>query len=387
MPLHVLVQQERLSHALAVVSHAVARGKIDRPLLTTIRCSSDQGRLRLDATNLEIGISAWVEAEILAEGATSLPALLLKETIDRLPAGPLDVALSAQHEAIITTSAHGVVRVRGLDPEEYPPVPRRDGQSPSLLLKASLLKEVVREVSGACGGESGNAVFTNVLVQAEPTCVTFVGCDGGARLAYRILPLGAESALSTNLLVPQFALDELAAVLPNDGMVEMSLINGSQVVFATQWLMFVSRLSSGTYPNWRAVLPAEKRTRATLKTADLRAAMQLASLYAKSDYDAGTVSIGGSLGMEPGAFAIVADAPDVGTARPILSALVEGDDQEGLLFNVAALARILGVIASPEVIVEIGVTKGPLALIRGIGEHTCTHTLMTLRPRTNGAGV
>ena len=55
--------QENLKRGLAIVSHAVA-GKSTLPVLSNILLASDDGRLKLAATNLEIGITCWIGAKI-----------------------------------------------------------------------------------------------------------------------------------------------------------------------------------------------------------------------------------------------------------------------------------------------------------------------------------
>ena len=56
-----IVQQNQLAHGVGVVQRAVTP-RSTLPVLSNILIKTDGGRLRLSATNLELGISAWIDA-------------------------------------------------------------------------------------------------------------------------------------------------------------------------------------------------------------------------------------------------------------------------------------------------------------------------------------
>ena len=71
-------KQQDLSHGLSAVSHAVSN-RSTLPILANILLATDHGRLKLSATNLEIGINCWVDAHVDEEGTTTVPAKLLTD--------------------------------------------------------------------------------------------------------------------------------------------------------------------------------------------------------------------------------------------------------------------------------------------------------------------
>lgn len=371
--------QERLSRMLAVANHAVAKGTGAPPIATNIRLTTEENRIKLDATNLNIGITAWVEATIQEEGEVAVPAKLFTELINALPPGKFEIVVDDLF-TVQVKGQRGPARVRGVDPEQFPPMPGSESDKQPVLLKAALLKEVIREVSIAAAEEnSGREIFTNVLVQIEKTQITFAAADGWGKMAFRTLPLPVESALEGDILVPVRSVIELASILPVEGMVEIRLSeNNSQIIFSTQFIVLCSRLNAGKYPNYKATLPRERQTRVTVKTSDLREVVNLTSLFARSNDDAGSVTIKTSAGLEPGTLTITAQADDVGGNQTTISVAVDGDDQEDIMFNISNMAKVLGVINAPEVIFEIGMTKAPVGIFRPTGNHTCTHSFSSM---------
>ncbi|HOD45328.1 MAG TPA: hypothetical protein PKL21_10645, partial [Anaerolineaceae bacterium] len=68
----VSVSQQQLAHGLGVVSRAV-NPRSTLPVLGNILIATDEGRLRLSATNLELGITCWIPAQITEEGSVTMP--------------------------------------------------------------------------------------------------------------------------------------------------------------------------------------------------------------------------------------------------------------------------------------------------------------------------
>ena len=69
----VSVLQENLARGLSIVSRAVSP-RSTLPVLANVLVASDEGRLRLSPTNLELGITCWIGAKISDEGSTTVPA-------------------------------------------------------------------------------------------------------------------------------------------------------------------------------------------------------------------------------------------------------------------------------------------------------------------------
>jgi hypothetical protein len=80
------VMQENLARGLQVVSRAVS-SRSTLPVLSNVLLRTEDAGLKLTATNLEIGITAWVPGKIDAEGALTVPARLLADVVAGLPAG------------------------------------------------------------------------------------------------------------------------------------------------------------------------------------------------------------------------------------------------------------------------------------------------------------
>ncbi len=370
-------KQQDLSRGLSAVSHAVSN-RSTLPILSNILLATDQGRLKLSATNLEIGINCWVDAQISEEGSTTVPAKLLTDLISRLPQAPVDLSLSDGTNTLNVKGQGSNANIKGLDASEFPLIPSAEGGEPPVMLDAVLLKEMIAEVAFAAADDDTRPVLTGVLVQVSDEKITLAAADA-FRLAVRVAPLPGDDHPRGDILIPARTLTELARILPAEGPVEMIVTpNRSQVLFHSPQLDLVSRLIEGTFPNFRQIIPKEHSTRAVVETRLFAEAAKRAELFARDSSNITRVKInpGGNDGLEPGAVTVEATAEDLGDNTSVLSAAVDGPEMQ-IIFNVKYLSDVLAVVGSSEVALEANAPTKP-GVIRPVGEHDYTYVIMPM---------
>ncbi len=370
-------KQQDLSRGLSAVSHAVSN-RSTLPILSNILLATDQGRLKLSATNLEIGINCWVDAQISEEGSTTVPAKLLTDLVTRLPQAPVDLSISDGSNTLNVKGQGSNANIKGMDASEFPLIPSAEGGEPPVMLDAVLLKEMIAEVAFAAADDDTRPVLTGVLVQVSDEKITLAAADA-FRLAVRVAPLPGDDHPRGDILIPARTLTELARILPAEGPVEMIVTpNRSQVLFHTPQLDLVSRLIEGTFPNFRQIIPKEHSTRAVVETKLFAEAAKRAELFARDSSNITRVKInpGGNDGLEPGAVTVEATAEDLGDNTSVLSAAVDGPEMQ-IIFNVKYLSDVLAVVGSSEVALEANAPTKP-GVIRPVGEHDYTYVIMPM---------
>ena len=107
--------QENFSRGLAVVGRAVAT-RTTLPITQNVLISTDQSRLKLTATNLEIAISTWVGAQIEDGGSVAVPAKLLSELVSSLPSEQISISNSNNSTGIEINCDKFNSQVNGTNP-------------------------------------------------------------------------------------------------------------------------------------------------------------------------------------------------------------------------------------------------------------------------------
>lgn len=370
-------KQQDLSRGLSAVSHAVS-SRSTLPILANILLATDHGRLKLSATNLEIGINCWVDAQVAEEGTTTVPAKLLTDFVNSLPQAPVDITVPEGSNTLNMKSMGSNANIKGMDASEFPLIPSAEGGEPPVLFDAAQLKGMIEEVAFAAAEDDSRPVFTGVLVQVGDEKVTFAAADA-FRLAVRTVVLPGDDHPRGDILIPARTLTELARILPSEGAVEMIVTpNRSQVLFHTEQLDLVSRLIEGTFPNFRQIIPKEHTTRAVVETKQFAEAAKRAALFARDSSNITRVKInaGENDGLEPGSVTVEATAEDLGDNTSTLNAAVDGPELQ-IIFNVKYLSDVLGVIDTPEVALEVNGATKP-GVIKPVGAEDYTYVIMPM---------
>ena len=193
-------KQQDLSRGLSIVSHAVSN-RSTLPILANILLATDNGRLKLSATNLEIGINCWVDAQIQEEGTTTVPAKLLTDFVNSLPQAAVDIIVPEETNKVNIKSEGSDTNIKGMDASEFPMIPSAEGGETPVIMDAATLKEMIAEVAIAAADDESRPVFTGVLVQVGDEKVTFAAADS-FRLAVRTSPLPGDDSTHGDILVP-----------------------------------------------------------------------------------------------------------------------------------------------------------------------------------------
>lgn len=369
-------KQQDLYRGLAAVSHAVS-GRSTLPILSNILLATDHGRLKLSATNLEIGINCWVDAEISVEGSITVPAKLIAEFVNSLPPATVEITVPEDSQTVNVKGLRSSANIKGMDAAEFPQIPSNEGGESPVLLDAVLLKEMIAEVAFAAADDDSRPVLTGVLVQVSENKITFAAADA-FRLAVRTAELPAGEHPHGDILIPARTLIELARILPTDGPVEMIVTpNRSQVLFHTSTLDLVSRLIEGTFPNFRAIIPKESTTRSVVETREFAAAVKSAALFARDSSNIARVKVNPAGGSgEVGALTIEATAEDLGDNVSTVNAAVDGPELE-IIFNVKYLSDVLNTIGTPEVALEASSSNKP-GVLKPVGPNDCIYVIMPM---------
>ena len=197
--------QENLSAGLSTVSRAVAV-RTTLPITQNVLISTDQSRLKLSATNLEIAITTWIGAQIEEEGAITIPARLLGEFVDSLPQERIDLTTSEQPMSASLECARFSAQINGIDAEDFPPIPTVES-GVAVKIDAAVLRDAITHVAFAAATEDSRPVLTGIKVEISGDDFTFAAADG-FRLAVYKGKLQEPATEDTNFIVPGRALQE-----------------------------------------------------------------------------------------------------------------------------------------------------------------------------------
>jgi DNA polymerase-3 subunit beta len=368
-------KQQDLAKGISTVNHAVST-RSTLPILANVLLSTDNGRLKLSATNLEISINCFVDAEILEDGTTTIPAKTFSDLVGSLRQGPVELSVPEESHTINIKGQGTQSTIKGMDPSEYPVIPNAEGATEQVTFEASTLREIIEQVAFAAATDDSRPVFAGVNVEFSNGEATFAAADA-FRLTVRTEKVIHEAAFQ-QLLIPAKTLSELARILPSEGEVQMIVTpNRNQVLFHTEQVDLVSRLIEGTFPNFRQIIPTLHTTRAVIDTKEFAAAVKTVVPFARDSSNICRVKVApGATENEQGTLTIEATAEDVGSNVSTIAASVDGPEQQAI-FNVKYLSDVLSVLDTPEVSLEL-VNAAKPGVIKPVGGGDYTYVIMPM---------
>src|SRR5574342_190943 len=372
----VTVLQENLARGLSTVSRAVSP-RSTLPVLSNILIATDEGRLRLSATNLEMGITCWIAARIEDEGSTTVPARTFADLVNTLPGEQVALSLDTTTQTLNVRSGTSTNDIKGIDAQEFPPLPVPDMEG-AVQLNVVDFREMIHQVAFAASTDEARPVLMGVLVIVNGDQITMAAADG-FRLSVRSAGLSAPASQPVNIIVPARALSELARIA-SDGEETMSMVmpkGRGQIIFHVKDVELVSQLIDGTFPDYQQIIPRSYKSRTLVSTSSLLKACKQAEIFAREGSNVARLTIKSAQGeMQPSEVEISATSEETGKNETIVEATVDGS---GVLiaFNVKFLREVLEVIRSPNVALETSAANAP-GVVRPVGDDDFLHVIMPM---------
>jgi DNA polymerase-3 subunit beta len=367
--------QENLSKGLSTVGRAVA-ARSTLPQTSHVLIASEEGRLKLAATNLEIAITSWIGAKVEEEGAITVPARLLSDFVNSLPNEPIEMTLTPRGRQLRIVCARNEASVAGMDANDFPPIPAiRDGAP--LKLDPISLRTAINQVEFAAAADDTRPVLTGIHILMEDSDLTLAAADG-FRLAVHKLSLGEKVAQRTEVIIPARAMRELNRFLADEEEpVEMTLNAArSQVLFRLKNVEMVAQLIQGTFPNYSQLIPQSWTNRAVVEVAEFLRETRIASIFARDGSGIVRLQVNPGEELQPGKLIISARAEEIGDNRGEVDVTVEGEAAK-IAFNSKYLQDVLQVLDVSQVALETTNPSSP-GVLRPVGQDNYVHVVMPM---------
>ncbi len=367
--------QENLAKGLSIVGRAVSP-RSTLPVLGNVLLATDAGRLKLSATNLEVGINCWIGAKVEEEGATTVPARTFIDLVNALPPEQVDMELVVRTQTLNLRASRSEANVKGIDAQEFPIVPVPEGEG-GIPVEADVLRTAIEQVAFAAATDESRPILTGVLAKFEEAQLTLAAADG-FRLSVRTIPLPQPIPDPFSIIIPARALVELGRISgeQKEPMVITVTPTRNQVLFQLTDIVLVSQLIDGNFPDYRQIIPGDTTTHTVMDTAMFLKACKTALIFARDAAHITRMHIKPGSELAPGHVVVSATSAETGDDVSELDAAISGDEIE-IAFNVKYLIDVLSVAGTPQVTLDTTTSSSP-GVIRLVGDVDFTHVIMPM---------
>ena len=367
--------QENLAKGLSIVGRAVAV-RSTLPQASHILLASDEGRLKLVGTNLEIAVSCWIGAQVEEDGAVTVPARLITDFVTSLPNERIDLSLAPRARQLNLNCARNEASMAGMDAADFPPVPPVD-EGFRLKLDPKSLRTAIDHVEFAAAVDDTRPVLTGIHTLLEDSELTLAAADG-FRLAVYKLALDQEMSEKVEVIIPARAMRELTRLLAEEeDPVELSFNAArSQVLFRLKTVELVATLVQGTFPNYSQLIPSSYTTRALIDMRQFLQETRIAAIFARDGSGIVRIQLQPGEDVAPGKLIVSARAEEIGEHRGEMDVKIEGEASK-VAFNSKYLQDVLQVLDCSQVALETTTPSSP-GVIRPVGVENYVHVVMPM---------
>jgi DNA polymerase-3 subunit beta len=348
----IVISRAALLPALATAVRVVER-RNTIPVLANIMLAAEAGSLTIQATDLDIQITARLTCQLAGPAvSTTLPAQNLHDIVRKLPDG-CEITLSGDEREWTIAGGRSKFRLPCLPASDFPVMPAVD-PGEAFSLPAENLRRAIEAVRFAISTEETRYYLNGIHLHRDAGNGLIAVTTDGHRLARMPMQL-AEPIDLPAVIVPRKTVDQILKVLPEKGEVKLGL-SASRVSLELESVALVSKLIDGTYPDYQRVVPQENANRYLVDRAQLAAAVDRVTTIASSSHAV-------KFSFAEGELTLTADNPDSGSAEETVPiSLISGDPVE-IGFNGRYCLDMLATANSENVVFELADGGSPARVV------------------------
>ena len=373
--MRLLCLQENLNKGLSIVSRAVP-SRTTLPITQNVLITTDNGKIKLVTTNLEIAISTWVGAQIEDGGSVAVPAKLLSELVSSLPSEQISISNSNNSTGIEINCDKFNSQVNGTNPDDFPPIPTVNADVVATI-DSKVFQDAITRVSVAAATDESRPVLTGIKMELDGDNFTLAGADG-FRLAVFKGKLLEKISEKYDFILPSRSLQEINRIIVvQDEPITFSVTpSNNQAMFKLSNVEIVTQLVQGTFPNYSQLIPESFQTRTEVPVEEFQRAAKTASVFARDGSGILRLHINSPENENPEKLSILSRSEEVGENESQIEAKVEGEDSK-IAFNSKYLTDVLSVIKEEKVVIETTSPSSP-GVIKPLGQENYIHVVIPM---------
>src|SRR6476620_11197544 len=269
--MEIRVTRSEFLSELAPMQGIVER-KTTIPVLSHLLLTAREDKLHLAATDLDVSLTSWCDADVKREGGIAVQAKKLMEIIRSLTG---EEVLMVQEDPRVLTIRAGKSRfkIHGLSPDDFPTLPSVD-DGRKVEIPFSDFRRMVTKILFAVSAEESRFQLNGALLKLKAGSLEMVATDGH-RLA--LVEDGLEaSSEEDSVLVPRKALQELQRI---EGEGNLAYRRGEHhLSFQLGRRELICRILEGTFPDYERVIAKDNDKKILFDRKPLADAVQRVAL-------------------------------------------------------------------------------------------------------------
>jgi DNA polymerase-3 subunit beta len=342
------INHKNFKKALSLVERVVSKNP-SLPILSNVLLKTDNGRFKISATNLEIGINCLIGCKIDEVGEIAVPARVLSDFINNISEDK--VVINTKNNILFINSDKYKTQILGFDSKDFPIIPKLKN-NPISVIDSKILKNMFFSVSDSMALSETRPELAGVYMELNEKKMTFAATD-----SFRLAEINVNTKNNNNkynAIIPRNTVMEMLKIAGEiDGDIEIK-IDDNQISFYNDDFELVSRLIDGNYPDYKKVIPNKFLSKVLVQKDDFEKDIRLAGLFSSNIADVKLI-------CSKDIMSIKSKNSEKGEIETIVPILLKNDPFE-ISVNYHYLLDGLKIMNSNKVIIEFNGNSNPLVL-------------------------
>lgn len=341
------ITRTRFLEGLKSVQNIIG-AKSNLPIIQNVMIEAKAGLLVMTTTDLDISVRNTIECEVEEQGATTVPAKLLFNSVSKAVEGIIEVEVDA-NETMKIKAGYANFKITGISASEFPKLPV-DEEACSYTIGQQALREMFRKTSYASSQDDTRRTLKGVLMRFKDSKLTMVATDG-RRLALVEKEVEFPVSNEKDIILPSKTVQELQRTLDGEDNVTITL-QKTQLCFKFNTLNIYTKLIEDTYPNYEQVIPAESNHKITADRKMLLDALDRVSVMTLDETHSTRLS------FDNNCLTVVSAAGEIGEASDQVDIKYVGEKID-IVFNPTYIMEMLKAIDDDEVTIYLNSGTAP----------------------------
>ncbi len=275
--MRLIILNNNLKEALHSIEGAVG-DNLNLPILKNILIKNEDNKINFSATNLELAVSYWAPGKIIEGGSLTVPLDVFFNIVNNLTTERITLE-NKNYNLLIKTDNYEAT-VQGLNPEDFPIIPKINHIDKSIKINAGVLKSALLKIINSIQYSEIRPEINGCLFSCQIDYLKLVGTDS-FRLSEKIISTDqfkSNFEEGFEIIIPLKTIQEILKIIPDDNELNI-FINQNQILFKTEELEIISRLIDGKFPDYQSIIPQELKTELVINKSELVNALKLTSIF------------------------------------------------------------------------------------------------------------
>lgn len=268
----------KLKEAVIFTERIITR-HLTLPILNNIHIKTEKNGLKINSTNLEIGVSSWFPCKIEEPGEITIPAKVFSGIISGLVTDKINLELKKNNTLEISTENY-IAGLKGENAKDFPIIPTLNK---GLMFKINAIDfcKSLNQVIGFVSNSETRPEITGIFLNKEKNdnFIKIVGTDS-FRLGENKIKIDEEfKDIIFSIIIPSKTINEVIRIFSGFNDVLSVFIDKNQISFESNRTEIISRLIEGTYPDYKKLIPEEFNTKAVVDREEFIRLIKLISVF------------------------------------------------------------------------------------------------------------